>query len=102
MIHPSTFLSRALLADAIFSGVSAVGLTLGAGLLAPLFNLSEAFSTGARSDTDLARKLETQYFGSIALTSMSDFMLGPHLKSVLLAHYRVAHEDDNGVFLERR
>ena len=42
MIHPSTFLSRALLADAIFSGVSAVGLTLGAGLLAPLFNLPEA------------------------------------------------------------
>jgi hypothetical protein len=43
MIHPSTFLSRALLADAIFSGVSAVGLTLGAGILAPFFNLPEAF-----------------------------------------------------------
>jgi len=42
MIHPSTFLSRALLADAVFSGVSAVGLTLGAGMLAPLFNLPEA------------------------------------------------------------
>lgn len=42
MIHPSTFLSRALLADAIFSGVSATGLTLGAGLMAPLFNLPEA------------------------------------------------------------
>ena len=42
MIQPSTFLSRALLADAIFSGVSAAGLTLGAGLLAPLLNLPEA------------------------------------------------------------
>ena len=42
MIQPSTFLSRALLADAIFSGVSAVGLTLGAGLLAPLLDLPEA------------------------------------------------------------
>jgi hypothetical protein len=42
MIQPSTFLSRALLADAIFSGVSAVGLTLGASLLAPFFNLPEA------------------------------------------------------------
>src|SRR5438445_1752553 len=42
MIHPSTFLSRALLADAIFSGVSAVGLTLGAGMLAPFTNLPEA------------------------------------------------------------
>jgi hypothetical protein len=42
MIRPSTFLTRALLADAIFSGVSAAGLTLGSGLLAPLFNLPEA------------------------------------------------------------
>ena len=42
MIQPSTFLSRALLADAIFSGVSAAGLTLGAGLLAPLLHLPEA------------------------------------------------------------
>jgi hypothetical protein len=42
MIHPSSFLRRALLADAIFSGVSAVGLTLGAGVLAPFLNLPEA------------------------------------------------------------
>ena len=42
MIQPSTFLSRALLADAIFSGISAAGLTLGAGLLAPFLNLPEA------------------------------------------------------------
>jgi hypothetical protein len=42
MIHPSTFLSRALLADAIFSGVSAIGLTLGADMLAPFLNLPEA------------------------------------------------------------
>ena len=42
MIHPSTFLSRALLADAVFSGVAAVALTFGAGTLAPLLNLPEA------------------------------------------------------------
>ena len=42
MIHPSTFLSRALLADAVFSGVAAVALTFGAGALAPLLNLPEA------------------------------------------------------------
>ena len=42
MINPSSFLSRALLADAIFSGVSALGLTLGAGVLAPFLNLPEA------------------------------------------------------------
>ena len=41
MINPSSFLSRALLADAVFSGVSAVGLTLSAGMLAPFLNLPE-------------------------------------------------------------
>ena len=42
MIHPSLFLRRAIQADAIFSGVSAVLLTLGASELAPLLNLPEA------------------------------------------------------------
>jgi hypothetical protein len=39
MIDPSMLLRRALLADAIFSGVSAVLLTFGAGALSPLTNL---------------------------------------------------------------
>jgi hypothetical protein len=42
MIHPSLLLRRALLADAIFSGTSAVVLTLGAGALAQLLNLPDA------------------------------------------------------------
>jgi hypothetical protein len=42
MIQPSLFLRRALLADAIFSGVSAVLLSLGASALASLLNLPEA------------------------------------------------------------
>jgi len=42
MIQPSLLLRRAILADAIFSGVSAVVLTSGAGLLAPWFSLPEA------------------------------------------------------------
>jgi hypothetical protein len=41
MIHPSLFLRRAIQADAIFSGVSAVLLTLGAGAFAPFLNLPE-------------------------------------------------------------
>lgn len=41
MIHASTFLRRALFADAVFSGVSALGLSLGAGAFAALFNLPE-------------------------------------------------------------
>ena len=42
MIQSSQFLRRALLADAVFSGVSALGLTFGAGALASLLNLPEA------------------------------------------------------------
>lgn len=42
MIQPSLFLRRAILADAIFSGISAVALTLGAGMLAPWLGLPEA------------------------------------------------------------
>ena len=43
MINPSLFLRRALIADAIFSGVAALGFTLGAGAFAALFNMPEAF-----------------------------------------------------------
>jgi hypothetical protein len=42
MINPSMFLRRAILADAIFSGISALLLTFGGGALAPLLNLPEA------------------------------------------------------------
>ncbi|MGA2999460.1 hypothetical protein [Bradyrhizobium sp.] len=42
MMIPSHFLRRAIAADAIFSGAGAVIFTLGAGELAPLFDLPEA------------------------------------------------------------
>ncbi|TYO63942.1 hypothetical protein FXV83_24860 [Bradyrhizobium hipponense] len=42
MINASIFLRRALLADAIFSGVAALGFTFGASAFAALFNLPEA------------------------------------------------------------
>ncbi len=42
MMIPSLFLRRALQADAIFSGAGAVIFALGAGELAPLFDLPEA------------------------------------------------------------
>ena len=41
MIYASTFLRRALLADAVFSGVAALGFSFGAGTFASLFNLPE-------------------------------------------------------------
>jgi hypothetical protein len=41
MIQPSQLLRRALLADAVFSGIAAVLLTIGAGALTPLLALPE-------------------------------------------------------------
>lgn len=43
MLHPSLFLRRALQADAIVSGAMALLLVFGAGFLASLLNLPEAF-----------------------------------------------------------
>ncbi|MFT4119976.1 hypothetical protein [Bradyrhizobium sp.] len=42
MIDASTFLRRALWADTVFSGISALGLAFGASAFATLFNLPEA------------------------------------------------------------
>jgi hypothetical protein len=42
MIQPSLLLRRAILADAVFSGASALLLSFGAGAMAPLLNLPEA------------------------------------------------------------
>ncbi|MEA2795658.1 MAG: hypothetical protein QOI87_3038 [Bradyrhizobium sp.] len=42
MINPSLFLRRAILADAIFSGASALLLTFGAGALGPWLSLPDA------------------------------------------------------------
>ena len=42
MIHSSQLLRRALLADAVFSGVSAIAMVLDAGALASLLSLPEA------------------------------------------------------------
>jgi hypothetical protein len=42
MIQPSLLLRRAILADAVFSGASALLLSLSAGALAPLVSLPEA------------------------------------------------------------
>jgi hypothetical protein len=42
MIIASPFLRRALIADAIFSGIGALAMTLDAGMLAPLLELPQA------------------------------------------------------------
>jgi len=67
-----------------------------------VFNMSEQFKTGARSDDTLAAQLGQRKFKSLQFTSLSDFALGPKIHQALKAAYRVDHIDDNGAFLVPR
>jgi hypothetical protein len=67
-----------------------------------VFNMSEAFAAGARSDADLVRRLQAREFSTLEFYSLTPFALGPKVRATLLANYRVDHEDDNGAFLVRR
>ena len=65
MIQPSLFLRRALLADAIFSGIGALLFTVDADALAPLLNLPEAL----RRETGLFLIAYTALVGWLASRS---------------------------------
>ena len=67
-----------------------------------VFNLSQAIKTHARSDADLIGLINQRHFGAVVVDSLKDFSLGANVKTALLAQYRVAREDDNGLFLEPR
>jgi hypothetical protein len=64
-----------------------------------VFNLSEQIQTGKSSDAALVHLLETGFFRSAQFDSWSSFPLGANVRAALLAHYRIDHVDDNGVFL---
>ena len=64
-----------------------------------VFNMSEAFKTGKRSDGELVHLLETNFFRTVQLDSWTQFALGPKVQAALVAHYHIVHVDDNGVFL---
>jgi len=66
-----------------------------------VFNMSEAFATHARDDQGLAAEIGACQFASLQFDSLDAFALGPRVRSAVLAHYRIDHRDDNGVFLVR-
>jgi len=66
---------------------------------ADMFNLSEQFKTGTRSDDVLTRLIRAHYFHVVQLDSLDAFPLGSKVKAAMEAAYRVDHIDDNGVFL---
>ena len=69
---------------------------------ADMFNLSEQFKTGTRSDDALAGLIRAHYFQIVQLDSLDAFPLGAKVHAAMNAAYRVDHIDDNGVFLVPR
>ena len=67
-----------------------------------VFNLEQAYLTGARSDAPLVKAIETRQFAVIQLEEMTPFPLTPSIRAALQRNYRFFRTDDDRVFLEPR
>jgi len=66
-----------------------------------VFNMGEAFATGARSDRPLIDNISHCRFAAMQFDSLAPFALGAKAHDALLAHYRIDHQNDDGIFLVR-
>jgi hypothetical protein len=62
-----------------------------------VFNVGEAFLTGARDPAPLIALIEARHFAVLQLEDLDG--LGPQVRAAIARHYRPDHADDNGVFL---
>jgi hypothetical protein len=67
-----------------------------------VFNLGEAYKTGARSDDALVRLLEDKAYAVVQFETPKAFPLTARVRGAVLANYRIDHIDDNGIFLVRK
>jgi hypothetical protein len=67
-----------------------------------VFNLGQAYKTGARSDAALVALIREKYYATVEFETFAPFALTERVREVLLANYRVDHVDDDGVFLVPR
>lgn len=63
-----------------------------------MFNIGQAFDTGARSDAEIARKVEQKYYAAIQFDPGEPYALGDNVYQALQQSYRLHHEDDYGTF----
>lgn len=61
-----------------------------------VFNIGEAFQTGARDPAILTRQIAARHFAVIQLDDTD--ALGPAVKAAIARAYRPHHDDDNGTF----
>lgn len=63
-----------------------------------VFNIGQAFDTGARSDSEIVHEIEAQRFAVIQFDPDSPYSLGENVHDAMARHYRLDHEDDYGAF----
>jgi hypothetical protein len=69
---------------------------------ADVFNLGQAYATGARRDDALAALLAARHFAVLQFDPDEDFPLTPRVRRALDANYRVGRKSDDGTFYVRR
>jgi hypothetical protein len=63
-----------------------------------MFNIGQAFETGARSDAEIAAKVERKYYAVIQFDPGEPYALGENVYQALTKSYRLHHNDDFGIF----
>jgi hypothetical protein len=63
-----------------------------------VFNLGQAYATGARSDKALIEQLDHRRFAVLEFESLSPFQLGDNVLRAVRRNYRLERSSDNGVF----
>lgn len=63
-----------------------------------MFNIGQAFETGARSDAAVARDVRNKRYAVIQFDPGEPYALGENVYQALIASYRLHHSDDFGTF----
>ncbi len=67
-----------------------------------VFNIEQAYRTGARSDEALVRAITARRFAIVQLEELSPFPLTPDVHRALDGNYRLVRRDDDRVFFAPR
>jgi hypothetical protein len=63
-----------------------------------VFNIEQAYVTGARSDAPLVRAIAARRYAAVQLEELSPFPLTQNIRRALFANYRIVRKDDDRVF----
>jgi hypothetical protein len=69
---------------------------------ADVFNLEQAYLTGARNDSELVEAIAARHYALIQLEQLNPFPLTPAIHAALLRNYRIVRTDDDRAILAPR